>query len=156
MNFHVTTGIPNSSSYCCCPPDDHLQEAGHSFWQPQKGHEKCSPPLTVSLTVKYPLFLRVALGSWPREWQEQDSFWGLFQSSQPARSSLSLPSIWAKSLDRVLQAHEKNIEETLASVLGPFFPPSSSTSYSVIFKVNNKDDQDVHFNNIWRQGTTGV
>ena len=23
------------------PPDDHLQEAGPSFWQPRKGHEKC-------------------------------------------------------------------------------------------------------------------
>ena len=23
------------------PPDHHLQEAGPSFWQPQKGHEKC-------------------------------------------------------------------------------------------------------------------
>merc|ERR1712079_525555 len=33
------------------------------------------------------------------------------------------------------KAHEKNIEETLSSVLGPFFPPSSSTSYSVIFKT---------------------
>ena len=22
-------------------PDDHLQEAGPSFWQPRKGHEKC-------------------------------------------------------------------------------------------------------------------
>ena len=31
VNFHVTTGIPNSSSYCCCPPDDHLQEASPSF-----------------------------------------------------------------------------------------------------------------------------
>ena len=28
-------------SYCCCPPDDHLQEVGRSFWQPQNGHEKC-------------------------------------------------------------------------------------------------------------------
>ena len=35
--FHATTGIPNSSSYCCCPLDDHLQEAGPSFWQPWKG-----------------------------------------------------------------------------------------------------------------------
>ena len=41
VNFHATTGIPNSSSYCCCPPDDHLQEAGPSFWQLRKGHEKC-------------------------------------------------------------------------------------------------------------------
>ena len=41
VNFHATSGIPNSSSYCCCPPDDHLQEAGPSFWQPRKGHEKC-------------------------------------------------------------------------------------------------------------------
>ena len=40
VNFHATTGIPNSSSYCCCPPDDHLQEAGPSFWQPRQGHEK--------------------------------------------------------------------------------------------------------------------
>ena len=31
FNFHATTGIPNSSSYCCCPPDHHLQEAGPSF-----------------------------------------------------------------------------------------------------------------------------
>ena len=30
VNFHATTGIPNYSSYCCCPPDDHLQEAGPS------------------------------------------------------------------------------------------------------------------------------
>ena len=29
-NFHPTTGIPHSSSYCCCPPDDHLQESGPS------------------------------------------------------------------------------------------------------------------------------
>ena len=35
------------------------------------------------------------------------------------------------------QAHEKNIEETLSQVLGPFFPPGSSTSYSVIFKTRN-------------------
>ena len=41
VNFHPTTAIPNSSSYCCGPPDDHLQETGPSFWQPQKGHEKC-------------------------------------------------------------------------------------------------------------------
>ena len=31
VNFHATTGILNFSSYCCCPPDDHLQEAGPSF-----------------------------------------------------------------------------------------------------------------------------
>ena len=31
VNFYPTTGIPNSFSYCCCPPDDHLQEAGPSF-----------------------------------------------------------------------------------------------------------------------------
>ena len=36
-NFHQTTGIPNSSSYCCCLPVQHLQEAGPS----QKVHEKC-------------------------------------------------------------------------------------------------------------------
>ena len=30
VNIHVTTGIPNSPFYCCCPPDDHLQEAGPS------------------------------------------------------------------------------------------------------------------------------
>ena len=30
VNFHATSGIPNSSSYCCYPPDDHLQEAGLS------------------------------------------------------------------------------------------------------------------------------
>ena len=30
VNFHANTGIPNSSSYCCRPPDDHLQEAGPS------------------------------------------------------------------------------------------------------------------------------
>ena len=41
VNFHATTGIPNSSSYCCCPPDDHLQEAGPSFWQSRKGYERC-------------------------------------------------------------------------------------------------------------------
>ena len=41
VNFHAITGIPNSSTYCCCPLDHHLQEAGPSFWQPQKGHEKC-------------------------------------------------------------------------------------------------------------------
>ena len=28
VNFHATSGIPNSSSYCWCPTDDHLQEAG--------------------------------------------------------------------------------------------------------------------------------
>ena len=28
VNFHATTGIPNSSSYCRCPSDDHLQEGG--------------------------------------------------------------------------------------------------------------------------------
>ena len=39
VNFHATTGILNFSSYCCCPPDDHLQEAGPSFWQPRKGHD---------------------------------------------------------------------------------------------------------------------
>ena len=38
-NFHPTTGISNSSFYCCCPPDHHLQEAGPSFWQPRQGHE---------------------------------------------------------------------------------------------------------------------
>ena len=27
VNFHPTTGIPNSSSYCCCPPDDHESDA---------------------------------------------------------------------------------------------------------------------------------
>ena len=37
----IFTRIPNSSFYCCCPPDDHLQEAGPSFCQPQKGQEKC-------------------------------------------------------------------------------------------------------------------
>ena len=36
-NFHPTTGIPNSSSYCCCPPDDHLQEAGLSGLSFAKG-----------------------------------------------------------------------------------------------------------------------
>ena len=41
VNFHPTTGIPNSSSYCCCPPDHHVQEAGPSFCQPRKGHEIC-------------------------------------------------------------------------------------------------------------------
>ena len=41
VNFHATIGIPNSTSYCCCPPDDHLQEAGPSLWQPRKGHKKC-------------------------------------------------------------------------------------------------------------------
>ena len=41
VNFHATNGIPNSSSDCCCPPDAHLQEAGPSFWQLRKGHEKC-------------------------------------------------------------------------------------------------------------------
>jgi len=35
------------------------------------------------------------------------------------------------------KAHEKNIEETLSLVLTPFFPPGSSTSYSVIFKTRN-------------------
>jgi len=35
------------------------------------------------------------------------------------------------------KAHEKNIEETLALVLPPFFPPGSTTSYSVIFKTRN-------------------
>ena len=30
-NFHPTKGILNSSSYCCCPPDDHLQEACPHF-----------------------------------------------------------------------------------------------------------------------------
>ena len=29
-NFHATTGFPNSCSYCYCPPDHHLQEAGPS------------------------------------------------------------------------------------------------------------------------------
>ena len=24
VNFHATPGIPNSSSYCCCPLDDYL------------------------------------------------------------------------------------------------------------------------------------
>ena len=32
VDFHANTGIPNSSSYCCCPPDDHLQEAGPTGW----------------------------------------------------------------------------------------------------------------------------
>ena len=32
VNFHATTGIPNSSSYCCCLPDDYLQEASPSYW----------------------------------------------------------------------------------------------------------------------------
>ena len=41
VNFHATSRIPNSSSHCCCPPDDHLQEAGPSFWQPRKGHDRC-------------------------------------------------------------------------------------------------------------------
>ena len=31
VNFHPSTGILNSSSYCCCPPDYHLQEASPSF-----------------------------------------------------------------------------------------------------------------------------
>ena len=31
VNSHATTEIPNSSSYCCCPLDDHLHEAGPSF-----------------------------------------------------------------------------------------------------------------------------
>ena len=39
--FHPTSGISNSPSYCCCPPDYHLQEASPSFSQPRKGHEKC-------------------------------------------------------------------------------------------------------------------
>ena len=30
VNFHATTEIPDSSPNCCCPPDDHLQEAGPS------------------------------------------------------------------------------------------------------------------------------
>ena len=29
-NFYPTTGIPDSSSYWCCPPDDNLHEAGPS------------------------------------------------------------------------------------------------------------------------------
>ena len=37
VNFHATTGIPNYSSYCCCPPDDHLQEAGPSGWPSARG-----------------------------------------------------------------------------------------------------------------------
>ena len=36
VNFHLTTGIPNFSSYCCCPPDDHLQKAGPSSGQPDR------------------------------------------------------------------------------------------------------------------------
>ena len=44
--------------------------------------------------------------------------------------------VWAETL--LSQAHEKNIEETLSQVLGPFFPPGSSTSYSVIFKVRKQ------------------
>ena len=36
VNFHATTGIPNSSSYCYCPSDDHLQEAPH-FDNHEKG-----------------------------------------------------------------------------------------------------------------------
>ena len=31
VNFYPTTRIPNSSSYCCCPPADRLQGAGPSF-----------------------------------------------------------------------------------------------------------------------------
>ena len=38
-NFHPTTGIPNSSSYLCCPPDDHLQEADPHFNNHEKGTE---------------------------------------------------------------------------------------------------------------------
>ena len=30
VDFHATTEIPNSSSYCCCPPDDNLQVSGPS------------------------------------------------------------------------------------------------------------------------------
>ena len=49
-----TTGIPNSSSYCCCPPDDRLQEAGPSGPSFARG-----TPLTVSLTVQCSFFLRL-------------------------------------------------------------------------------------------------
>ena len=30
VDFHATTEIPNSSSYCCCPLDDNLQVSGPS------------------------------------------------------------------------------------------------------------------------------
>ena len=36
VNFHATTGIPNSSSYYCCPPDDHLP-ARPNFDNHEKG-----------------------------------------------------------------------------------------------------------------------
>ena len=51
VKFHSTTGIPNSSPYCCCPRDDHLQEPGPSrssfakgrplILTTTRGHEKC-------------------------------------------------------------------------------------------------------------------
>ena len=36
-NFPPTTGIPSSSSYCCCPSDYHLQEADPHFDNHEKG-----------------------------------------------------------------------------------------------------------------------
>ena len=37
VNFYATTRIPNSPSYCCCPPDDHLHEPAPHFNNHEKG-----------------------------------------------------------------------------------------------------------------------
>ena len=54
VNFHATTGIPNYSSYGCCHPDDHLQEAG-----PPDDHLQEASPSVSSFARGRPLWMTI-------------------------------------------------------------------------------------------------